>query len=342
MSRRPLLASFNLHTMSGIHPGRRSAVFQRLLVQQVDSSDSPALWLQVSWDGQPPGPAVHADRNSSEGSGITAFRLATPDPQKSYEALSGELKRVGFDLHACGACAFWDGMIGVTADGLPAGRCTYPVNEAEPVLAPPALAVQSAFSLACTHWTVGDKASAARISIGDAGDSPHTNSAIPAPSTPEGPKRRPAPSQWQRLHSLLTRSKSNSSDSRSKPIALPKKVTAVGTEPCFVCQGRIARLDSHTIATQEGDNETFTVWRCHTCYTTYLGDWIDRWVRLDSLETQEAFYRIPPAVASDLLGQYQAAKAEREIPDARERLELRLRRLIAETEPLSRQLKQGR
>ena len=70
-----------------------------------------------------------------------------------------------------------------------------------------------------------------------------------------------------------------------------------GTEPCFACQGRIANLGALAVATPEGDKQTFSVWRCRSCYTYYLNDWIDRWERTDSLETEESYYRLCPTEA---------------------------------------------
>jgi uncharacterized protein with PIN domain len=74
-----------------------------------------------------------------------------------------------------------------------------------------------------------------------------------------------------------------------------------GTEPCFACQGRIANLGALAVATPEGDKQTFSVWRCRSCYTYYLNDWIDRWERTDSLETEERYYRLSPAEALEVL-----------------------------------------
>ena len=74
-----------------------------------------------------------------------------------------------------------------------------------------------------------------------------------------------------------------------------------GTEPCFACQGRIANLGALTVATPDDDKQTYSVWRCRTCYGTYLNSWIDRWERLDNLETDERVYRVAPANACEFL-----------------------------------------
>ena len=51
----------------------------------------------------------------------------------------------------------------------------------------------------------------------------------------------------------------------------------------------------------KGDKQTFSIWRCRNCYTYYLNDWIDRWERTDSLETEERYYRLAPAEALAVL-----------------------------------------
>jgi hypothetical protein len=319
MPDRPMLDPFNLDSMSGIHPGRRSAVYQRLLIAPRERAESPATWYRLSWDGHAPGPLFHAEGNTL-GDDLSEFRLALSESRQAGAELVRELGRRGWTLHACAACAFWREQPQATPDGIAAGRCAYRPDDISPGAAQELLS-QSALSLACPQWLAADNAAP----LPPAGE---TVSGEPAP---------PASSLWRRLVALLFRPQS--ARRRIAVSVLPAKSTAVGTEPCFVCQGRIARLGSTTFATRQNDNDTFTVWRCHACYTTYLGDWVDRWVRTDSLETEEAFYRIAPAVAADLLAAFEARRAE--TIDAGT-LETRLRALVQETEPLSRQVKQGR
>ena len=117
-----------------------------------------------------------------------------------------------------------------------------------------------------------------------------------------------------------------------------------GTEPCFACQGRIANLGALTVDTDEGDKHTYSVWRCRACHTTYLNSWIDRWERLDSLETEETYYRIAPAEAVEVLavidgvvgGEHPAGRHTR----AAERAWFEA--FVRERRPLSHQRKQGR
>ena len=117
-----------------------------------------------------------------------------------------------------------------------------------------------------------------------------------------------------------------------------------GTEPCFACQGRIANLGALAVATPEGDKQTFSIWRCRACYTYYLNDWIDRWERTDSLETEERYYRLAPAEALAILavidnvvhGEHPARRHERGAERAW------LLAFIGARAELSHQIRQGR
>jgi hypothetical protein len=117
-----------------------------------------------------------------------------------------------------------------------------------------------------------------------------------------------------------------------------------GTEPCFVCQGRLANLGALAVATPEGDKQTFSVWRCRSCYTTYLNDWTDRWERLENLETEERYFRIAPAEAYAALSIIHAT-AGAEHPGRRTERNLQRAQILAlieGEEPLSHQIRQGR
>jgi hypothetical protein len=117
-----------------------------------------------------------------------------------------------------------------------------------------------------------------------------------------------------------------------------------GTEPCFACQGRIANLGALAVASPEGDKQTFSVWRCRQCFTYYLNDWIDRWERTDSLETEETYYRLAPQEALEMLavidGVVDAEHPARRHERGAERAWMV--DFIGAREPLSHQVKQGR
>ncbi|MCC7352716.1 MAG: hypothetical protein IT330_03085 [Anaerolineae bacterium] len=76
-----------------------------------------------------------------------------------------------------------------------------------------------------------------------------------------------------------------------------------GTVPCPTCSGRIANWGALNTVTERGDTRTFSVWRCRQCLAYFLEDWVDAWVRTDSLETVERLYRLAPAEATAALAQ---------------------------------------
>ena len=373
MPERPLRDQFNLDTMSGIYPGERPAVYQRVLAVRVDRPDAPAHWFRLSWDQQPPGPLFHPDEpQAGDVDRLPTFRLAVTDARQTCILLASELAQRKWALHTCGTCAFWHRQQDATAGGDAAGQCGYrpaepqgaatnataaraknkddafPAASADSVhsgvnpflplyYAASDLTAQSALSMACRHWAAAPSAHSAFA----AQDHPNSEA---APVQPAISEPQAAPSLWRRLQTLLLPGRRAKVDRPSAKSIRSKKATAVGTEPCFACQGRIARLGSLTLAEPSKDNETFTVWRCHTCYTTYLGDWIDRWVRLDSLETEETLYRVAPADAAGLLEAFQISQtnADMRSGDSRRVLETRLRSMTQELEPLSHQVKLGR
>lgn len=117
-----------------------------------------------------------------------------------------------------------------------------------------------------------------------------------------------------------------------------------GTESCFVCQGRIANLGALAVESHDGDKQTFSVWRCRLCFTLYLSDWVDRWERVDSLETEETIYRIAPFEAAELLTLFAGVPAGDHPERRHERGAQRdwILRQVAGRTPLSHLVKQGR
>ena len=117
-----------------------------------------------------------------------------------------------------------------------------------------------------------------------------------------------------------------------------------GTEPCFACQGRIANLGALAVASPEGDKQTFSVWRCRQCFTYYLDDWIDRWERTDSLETEETYYRLAPQEALAILAVIDGV-VDAEHPARRHERDAErvwMQQFIGAWPVLSHQIKQGR
>jgi len=246
----------------------------------------------------------------------------------------------GWVLHSCGTCAFWQPQPTTTGDGLPAGACAWRGGAGPAV--PPQLAVQSLLAPACRAWQPGEAAPALVRDEGTQGP-------------PPAPIRRRAEQEtnerwtlWGQLRRALRPAPVTGTTASGQPnweeIVVERSGVGAGTEQCFACQGRIANLGALTVATPEGDRQTFSVWRCRNCYTCYLNDWIDRWERTESLETEETFYRLAPAEALEVLAvvdgivhaEHPARRHER---DAQRRWVLAY--LTGRT-PLSHQIKQGR
>ena len=111
---------FNLETMSGVFPGTRTMVFQRVRVRPLDQDDATpaaAQWVRLLWYEEPPACAVEL--------GANLLRIAEPLNGDFGARLAEALAASGLQYMACGSCAFWQPAAAKTADGLPAGRCTW-------------------------------------------------------------------------------------------------------------------------------------------------------------------------------------------------------------------------
>ena len=202
---------------------------------------------------------------------------------------------------------------------------------------------QSCLALGCAHWQAMDENKSAR-QITASGN----GSAVIV----EQPDTDTAPTElthgiWARLTRSLRRSTVTASHPQSRTAAQllqERSGVGAGTEPCFACQGRIANLGALVTETVEGDKQTFSLWRCRTCFTYYVNRWIDRWERLDNLETDERYYRIAPDEALSLFviiagvagGDHPGARATRN--QQRDEFE----RFLTTRTPLSHHIKQGR
>lgn len=329
---------FNLETMSGIFPGTRTKTFQRLRLQALDDQAKQFIWAQVYWYTEPVACVVYAQPQASSIAGLTPLvRLTEPFGGDFNQRLQAALQQSGWQMASCGSCAFWQPLPSPNEDGLPTGRCLWTGASSTASALPASLATQANLALHCPRW---------QHAVGKQEQLPPTN-AQPALA----PMRKAAEISesklpyWVRLRKQVAR--------LGKPPVKPqtweeklveRSGVGAGTEPCFACQGRIANLGALAVETPEGDKQTFSVWRCRSCYTVYLNDWIDRWERLDNLETEEKYYRIAPAEALDLLTIIDAVTDGDHPGRRRERQSERLRILdyLAERTPLSSQIRQGR
>ena len=349
---------FNLGTMSGVFPGTRTMVYQRVRVMRQASGCaadvSQQRWARILWYDDPPACVVELEERQTLDTEPRLVRVPAPDPVTLTQVLPQALAAAGWELITCGGCIHWQPARSRTPDGLTTGHCTWQPPAGAAV--PPDLAVQSMFALACTQWGESTRDAAARdtatqdtatqdAATRDVATQDTVAQAI-APirkrAEQENDERWTLGGQFRRWLGLTPPAAPQAE--RWQERILERSGVGAGTEPCFACQGRIANLGALAVATPEGDKQTFSVWRCRTCYTYYLNDWIDRWERTDNLETEERYYRLNPAEALEVLAVIEDV-AHAEHPARRhERNAQRAWMLsfIAARPLLSHQIRQGR
>jgi len=326
--------------MSGIFAGTRTPIFQRVQVVPIEQPAAGKQWLQLAWYADPPTCVAYAtEPGVAIDSTQPLIHLAEPLAGDFTHRFQAALATAQQQLVSCGSCRFWQPNAVVTADHLPTGACGWGAGAQENESLPLTLALQSALALSCSHWQPRSTAGAAEATIAE-----------PADRRWLAPMRKVAESAgirltlWQRFQKQLRTRWQTPKVHDWKTMFLERSGVGAGTEPCFVCQGRLANLGALTGGTPEDDKQTFSVWRCRHCYTTYLNHWIDRWERLDNLETEERYYRIAPAEAKELLtliysvvgGEHPSGRHERQAEQAH------FLAFMAERLPLSHQIRQGR
>lgn len=347
---------FNLKTMSGIFPGTRTQVFQRVVL-----GESVTPNAQVAWYDDPAACVVTMDGAEDALLRIEAGLGDVVQRATFWAELVDGLEKRDCPLRACGTCSHWQATAAVTADGLVLGSCNLGNTRSVDQEA----ARQSVLALACSHW--GQQG--AQISPSnppdmgsDETEPTHQMGRPTAVATePSDPNAQPdgtfsaeekaeakaegqgeieepgvAPRKrggiFSQLKNLFGQ---NSPPPQPSPQPLPlteRSGVGAGTESCFACQGRIANLGALARQTDEGDAETFSVWRCRVCQTFYLNQWVDRWVRLDNLETEEVYYRLAPSEALALLQEIEAGDGSAK----------KFMDVVSERSPLSHQIKHGR
>ncbi len=341
------LPRFNLETMSGIFPGTRPQRVQLLLVAPLDhpTSHPEVRWAQLRWYEAETSERAPKQKTTlalflreADGTWQTDALLtfaweataASTDDETSdrllVDALDRQLAAAGWRLRTCASCAHW----------LPAGEagcCTWQAanyrlaNSGQDTQKVEqqvdTLAVQQPLALACTHWQTAPARRQA-----------------PAPATPVIPGS-PTDTPWRRILNKLTGAKSTSQPRWQRQVlerlSGPGSISA-GTESCAVCPGRSVNLGAWGGKTAHDDAETWSVWRCNRCHTFYANHWVDRWVRLDSLETEETIVRVAPAEAFTLLRQMANGAAIAQEGDRGDAFRL----LFESRQPLTHQIKHGR
>lgn len=289
---------FNLATMSGVFPGTRTMVYQRVRLAPLAQTDgAPATrWARILWYTAPPACVVELEANAATGGATEALvRIVTPEAATLGAVLMEALAAAGWRLVTCGGCTYWQPHTARNPDDLPTGRCTWQRGAESPL---PDLMAQSLLALACDHWQAA--AAAPQPAPVDAGVALVAVAPIRKRAEQESDERWTLIGQLRRWLRKPTPNTTTPAPTWEERV-IERSGVGAGTEPCFACQGRIANLGALAVATPEGDKQTFSVWRCRSCYTYYLNDWIDRWERTDSLETEERYYRLSPAEALEVL-----------------------------------------
>jgi hypothetical protein len=331
---------FNLDTMSGVAPGTRTQIFQRLQLDAIDSERQ--IWARLLWYSEPDLCMLYlktgeGDRWSPE----PVLHLAEPLAEgRLVSRLQEAAAASGWQVRCCGTCQHWRSAATANPDGLPAGHCTWP-GPGETSLADPALALQSALALSCGQWIAAGRAPAGMPPAATEGTAPVQASPVPLPKAAEAKR----PGLLDRVRQFVGGGQTTAGVQEAPAVPVVERSgVGAGTEPCFACQARLANLGALAVQTPEGDKQTFSIWRCRSCYTDYLNDWVDRWERLDSLETEETYYRVAPAEATELLAVIHSV-AGGDHPGGRQgRTEQRAHFLAFARQhtALSHQIKQGR
>jgi hypothetical protein len=322
---------FNLETMSGVHPGRRTAVVQHVRLLPLHREKSPQ-WARLLWYLDPPSCDLHLQADPPQlWQERPLLRLENPFSANFGQTLHEAIAAAGWQPFICGNCLHWQPLVDSTnPDGIPLGRCGWDLPTAQHIEMPELLRRQSLLALGCLAWEN------------------RVPEAMPAAILPdEEPSAQPSdasPGRWERLKERIFHIRPRPKrPSWGERIAEWSGVGA-GTEPCQACQGRIANLGALVVATEEGDRRTFSIWRCRHCHTFYLNDWADRWERLDSLETEESYYRLAPVEAVELLALFEGVDGG-EHPGGRHQREeqrVQVEAYIRQRPRLSHQIRQGR
>ena len=324
---------FNLKTMSGVFAGSRTRSFQRLRLCSIDGEPPQRRWAQLLWYDEPAEcvlTLLDATGNQPEGEHDVIWRDSAPEPESVIDTLQTVLKTSGWKLEACATCAHWQTSRQQTDDGFQVGRCCWTGPSVEPDNADSILLQQSSLALACIHWAEIGAIQPLQVKLEETVE-------------PVAQLQEPAEqSGWRRwLAKFSTRQQGTEVETKQENTPIEERSgVGAGTDPCLVCQGRIANLSTLTLETPEGDKQTFSLWRCRICFTTYLNSWIDRWERLDTLETEEHIYRLSPAELIVAQGAIQRHDPRDEATRAQQRAWFET--LTRSRIPLSHQIRQGR
>jgi len=273
---------FNTKTMSGIHPGSRTAQANIIRWQSQSDGEIGLGWARILWPGEGGDAEVYLLKNGQGWADQPALRVPGESSGKPIGALMEALTASGRQPRVCGTCRWWQPLTKTAnPEGVPLGLCSWADDGVNTVTGN---CEQSALALECPHWQTGAQTPALLFA---------------KPAAAEAPT--PSAGWWAGLKKRLMGKSESNQPIPSLPVMTERSGVGAGTERCLACHGRIANLGALTLATESDDKRTVSVWRCRLCHTFYLNDWIDRWERLDSLETDESYYRLAPGEAFGLL-----------------------------------------
>lgn len=277
---------YNTKTMSGIHPDSRTA--QAHIVRWKSQGDGQTAqgWARILWPGETGDAEVYLSDGGRGWEEQPTLRLPGASGDKPIAGLIAALTALGQPPLVCGNCRWWQPVANASnPDGIPLGLCSW--TEAGTNALSAGNNAQSALAMECSHWQTGEQ--------------------TPAPPVEE-PVQPESVGWWAGLKRRLAGKAEESQPTKPGGELAERSGVGAGTERCLACHGRIANLGALTVATEKDDKRTLSLWRCRLCYTFYLNDWIDRWERLDSLETEESYYRLAPDEAFALVSLFRETK----------------------------------
>ena len=319
---------FNTKTMSGIHPGSRTARVHMVRLQTIGAPQEPQTWVRVLWPEETEGCAVYRHKDGGQWEDQPFLSLSGATSAQMMSTLADALGQEGQRPLVCGFCLWWQPIAeAANEDGIPLGRCTWAGGS--PATSPSTGQEQGFLAMDCPHWDIGEQLPAVSQTQPDLAAAPKSSG------------------WWSALKERLTgNSRPTGVDVSAVDIVnlAERSGVGAGTERCLACHGRIANLGALSVATERDDKRTLSVWRCRRCHTFYLNDWIDRWERLDSLETEENYYRIAPYEAITLLALFRERPGSEHPKDRHSRTEQRAQMdaFLANRPRLLHQIKLGR
>lgn len=350
---------FNLDTMSGVFPGVKPRHFFRFRISNCirtseSQPESQPRWVAAIWLEEPEAWVV-IDEQGNE-----TCRVAGSYDVITIDQLIESLRSLGHEPHCCGTCTFWkvdraqNEKVRSGTCALENGHCGISLPWDADISMLKRVDSQTAPSLACEYWIhqctpleLGNPT--AKVTSTQNGNDARSVAKDPIldkeGSTGAGLVER-VKKRLVRPFTRLVKSRNNGAleSATTSRFELEQSGYSAGTEPCLTCHGRMANMASITAESTSGDTQTYSLWRCRVCNATYLNSWVDRWARLDNLETEEKIYRLSPLEFATIYGQISPANnlSTAGEPQSQPSPHEWLREYASSRVPLSHQIRHGR